>query len=39
MSQKSSFPPTRPPAERLIRGIRRAAREHRFAEDKFRIGA
>jgi transposase len=37
MSQKSSAPPTRVPAEKLVRDIRRATRKHRSAEDKIRI--
>ncbi|MCA3397845.1 MAG: IS3 family transposase [Roseomonas sp.] len=37
MSQKSSAPPTRVPAERLVRDIRRATRKHHSAEDKIRI--
>ncbi len=37
MSQKSSAPPTRLPAEKLVRGIRRATRKHHSAEDKIRI--
>jgi len=36
MSQKSSYPPMRVPAERLVRGIRRAARKRHSAEDKIR---
>ena len=39
MSQKSSTPPTRVPAEKLIRDIRRATRKHHSAEDKICIGA
>jgi len=37
MSQKSSAPPTRMPAEKLVRDIRRATRKHHSAEDKTRI--
>ena len=37
MSQKSSAPPSRVPAEKLVRDIRRAARKHHSAEDKIRI--
>jgi transposase len=37
MSQKSSAPPARVPAEKLVRDIRRAARKHHSAEDKIRI--
>ena len=37
MSQKSSAPPTRVPAETLVRDIHRAARKHQSAEDKIRI--
>jgi transposase len=36
MSQKSSDPPMRVPAERLVRDIRRAARKRHSAEDKIR---
>jgi transposase len=36
-SQKSSAPPTRVPAEKLVRDIRRATRKHHSAEDKIRI--
>ncbi|MFN9096021.1 MAG: hypothetical protein ACK5WN_17175 [Alphaproteobacteria bacterium] len=36
MSQKSSAPPTRVPAEKLVRDIRRATRKHHLAEDKIR---
>jgi transposase len=36
MSQKSSAPPTRVPAEKLVRDIRRAMRKHHSAEDKIR---
>jgi hypothetical protein len=34
MSQKSSAPPARVPAEKLVREIRRAACKHHSAEDK-----
>ena len=37
MSQKSSAPPVRVPAEKLVRDIRRATRKHHSAEDKIRI--
>ncbi len=37
MSQKSSVPPTRVPAERLVRDIRRAARKRHSAEGNIRI--
>jgi transposase len=37
MSQKSSAPPARVPAEKLVRDIRRATRKHHAAEDKIRI--
>ena len=37
MSQKSSTPPARVPAEKLMRDIRRAKRKHYSAEDKLRI--
>jgi transposase len=37
MSQKSSAPPTRVPAEKLLRDICSARRKHHSAEDKFRI--
>ncbi|MCA3384433.1 MAG: hypothetical protein INF78_06810 [Roseomonas sp.] len=37
MSQKSSAPPVRVPAEKLIRDIRRATRKHHSVEDKIRI--
>ena len=37
MSQKSSAPPTRVPAEELVRDIRSAARKDHSAEDKIRI--
>ena len=36
MSQKSSVPPTRVPAEKLVRDIRRATGKHHSAEDKIR---
>jgi transposase len=36
ISQKSSAPPTRVPAEELVRDIRRAARKHHSTEDKIR---
>ena len=36
MSQKSSAPPTRVSAEKLVRDIRRAARKHNSAEEKVR---
>ncbi len=36
MSQKSSTPPMRVPAEELVRDIRRAARKHHSADDKIR---
>jgi hypothetical protein len=39
MSQKSSTRPTRMPAEKLIRDIRRATRKHHSAKDKICIGA
>jgi hypothetical protein len=34
MSQKSSAPPARVPAEKLVRDIRRATRKQHAAEDK-----
>jgi hypothetical protein len=34
MSQKSSAPPARVPAEKLVSDIRRATRKHHSAEDK-----
>ena len=34
MSQKSTGPPTRVPAEKLVRDIRRATRKHHSAEDR-----
>jgi transposase len=34
MSQKSSAPPARVPAEKLVHDIRRATRKHHSAEDK-----
>jgi transposase len=37
MSQKSSEPPARVPAETLVRDIRRAKRKRHSAEDKIRI--
>jgi hypothetical protein len=37
MSRRSSTPPTRMPAERLVRGIRRATRKHHSAEGNIRI--
>jgi hypothetical protein len=37
MSQKSSAPPTRVPAEKLVRDIRGAARTSHSAEGRFRI--
>jgi transposase len=37
MSQKSSAPPKRVPADKLVRDIRRATRKHHSAEDKIRI--
>jgi transposase len=37
MSQKSSAPPSRVPAEKLVRDIRCATRKHHSAEDKIRI--
>ena len=37
MSQKSSTPAARVPAEKLVRDIRRATRKHHSAEDKIRI--
>lgn len=37
MNQKSSTAPTRVPAEKLVRDIRRATRKHHSAEDKVRI--
>ena len=37
MSQKSSAPPSRVPAEKLVRDIRRALRKHQSVEDKIRI--
>jgi hypothetical protein len=36
MSQKSSAPPTRVPAEKLVRDIRRATRMHHSAEERIR---
>ena len=37
MSQKSSAPPVRVPAEKLVRVIRRATRKHHSAKDKIRV--
>ncbi|MFY7926030.1 MAG: hypothetical protein ACOVN5_09470 [Aquidulcibacter sp.] len=37
ISQKSSAPPTRVPAEKLVRDIRRATRKHHPAKDKISI--
>ena len=37
MSQKSSAPTAKPPAEKLVRDIRRVTRKHHSAEDKIRI--
>jgi len=37
MSQKSSAPVGKPPAEKIVRDIRRATRKHHSAEDKIRI--
>jgi transposase len=37
MSQNSSAPPARVPAEKLVSDIRRATRKHHSAEDKIRI--
>ena len=37
MSQKSSAPPTRVPALKLVRDIRLATRKHHSTEDKIRI--
>ena len=37
MIQKSSAPPARVPAEKLVSDIRRATRKHHSAEDKIRI--
>ncbi len=37
MSQKSSAPPARVPAEKLARDIRRATHKHHSAEDKIGI--
>jgi type I restriction enzyme S subunit len=39
MSQKSSAPTAKPPAEKLVRDIRRVTRKHHSAEDKIRIVA
>jgi len=37
MSRKSSAPPTRVPADELVRDIRRATRKHHSAEGNIRI--
>ena len=37
MSQRSSVPTTKAPAEQVMRDIRRATRKHYSAEDKIRI--
>ena len=37
MSQRSSVPATKAPAEQVMRDIRRATRKHHSAEDKIRI--
>lgn len=37
MSQKSSAPAAKVPAEKVVRDIRRATRKHHSAEDKIRI--
>ena len=37
MSQKSSTPTAQPPAEKLVRDIRRVIRNHHSIEDKIRI--
>jgi hypothetical protein len=37
MSQKSSAPPVRAPAEKLVRDIRSATRKYHSGEDKIRI--
>jgi transposase len=37
MSQKSSVLAAKPPAEKVVRDIRRATRKHHSAEDKIRI--
>ena len=37
MSQKSSAPTAKAPAEKVVRDIRRATRKHHSAEDKIRI--
>jgi transposase len=37
MSQKSCAPAAKPPAEAVVRDIRRATRKHHSAEDKIRI--
>ena len=36
MSQKSSAPPTRVPAEKLVRDVRRSWREYDSAQNKIR---
>ena len=35
MRQRSSAPPTRAPAEKLVSDIRRATRKHHSAEDSY----
>ena len=37
MSQKSSAPVPRPPAEQVVRDIRRRTRKHHAAEEKIRV--
>jgi transposase len=37
MSQKTSAPPMRAPAEKLVRDSRRVTRKHYAAEDQIRI--
>ena len=37
MSQKSSAPPTRVPAQKLVRDTRRVTRKHHSADGKIRI--
>jgi hypothetical protein len=37
MSQNYSVPPTRVPADKLVRDIRRATRKHHSAQNKIRI--
>jgi transposase len=37
MSQKSSAPVPRPPAEQVVRDIRRRTRKHHSAEEKIRV--